>query len=381
MCLWLTKRLKYRLLLGLLVVALTSANVHATSSYESEKVRFRVVPLVSGLVHPWSLVFLPDGDLLITERPGRLRVVRHGRLLEEPIAGVPVVSSTGQGGLLDVVLHPNFATNRLLCLAYSRRDSDGNGTAIICSKLVGDRLVNSRVIFAAEPSLRGGKHFGCRLVFDVNGNLYATLGDRGIRALAQALSSHPGSVIRIDLSGDALADNPFVHREDAQPEIFTYGNRNPQGLAWQPQTGVLWMHEHGPRGGDELNQVIAGTNYGWPVISYGKEYWSRKAVGEGTHKIGMAQPVHYWVPSIAPSGMAFYSGSRFPQWQGNLFIGSLKFGELVRLEINAGQVIHEERLLNGDFGRIRDVRLGPDELIYLLTDSPNGQLLRLEPIE
>jgi len=381
MCLWLTKRLKYRLLLGLLVVALTSANVHATSSYESEKVRFRVVPLVSGLVHPWSLVFLPAGDLLITERPGRLRVVRHGRLLEEPIAGVPVVASTGQGGLLDVVLHPNFATNRLLCLAYSRRDSDGNGTAIICSKLVGDRLVNSRVIFAAEPSLRGGKHFGCRLVFDVNGNLYATLGDRGIRALAQALSSHPGSVIRIDLSGDALADNPFVHREDAQPEIFTYGNRNPQGLAWQPQTGVLWMHEHGPRGGDELNQVIAGTNYGWPVISYGKEYWSRKAVGEGTHKIGMAQPVHYWVPSIAPSGMAFYSGSRFPQWQGNLFIGSLKFGELVRLEINAGQVIHEERLLNGDFGRIRDVRLGPDELIYLLTDSPNGQLLRLEPIE
>ena len=291
------------------------------------------------------------------------------------------MASTGQGGLLDVVLHPNFATNRLLCLAYSRRDSDGNGTAIICSKLVGDRLVNSRVIFAAEPSLRGGKHFGCRLVFDVNGNLYATLGDRGIRALAQALSSHPGSVIRIDLSGDALADNPFVHREDAQPEIFTYGNRNPQGLAWQPQTGVLWMHEHGPRGGDELNQVIAGTNYGWPVISYGKEYWSRKAVGEGTHKIGMAQPVHYWVPSIAPSGMAFYSGSRFPQWQGNLFIGSLKFGELVRLEINASQVIHEERLLNGDFGRIRDVRLGPDELIYLLTDSPNGQLLRLEPIE
>ena len=381
MCLWLTKRLKYRLLLGLLVVALTSANVHATSSYESEKVRFRVVPLVSGLVHPWSLVFLPDGDLLITERPGRLRVVRHGRLLEEPIAGVPVVASTGQGGLLDVVLHPNFATNRLLCLAYSRRDSDGNGTAIICSKLVGDRLVNSRVIFAAEPSLRGGKHFGCRLAFDVNGNLYATLGDRGIRALAQAVSSHAGSVIRIDLSGDALADNPFVHQEDAQPEIFTYGNRNPQGLAWQPQTGVLWMHEHGPRGGDELNQVIAGTNYGWPVISYGKEYWSRKAVGEGTHKIGMAQPVHYWVPSIAPSGMAFYSGSRFPQWQGNLFIGSLKFGELVRLEINAGQVIHEERLLNGDFGRIRDVRLGPDELIYLLTDSPNGQLLRLEPIE
>ena len=381
MYLWLTKRLKYRLLLGLLVVALTSVNVLATSSYESEKVRFRVVPLVSGLVHPWSLVFLPDGDLLITERPGRLRVVRHGRLLEEPIAGVPVVASTGQGGLLDVVLHPNFATNRLLCLAYSRRDSDGSGTAINCSELVGDRLVNSREIFAAEPSLRGGKHFGCRLVFDVNGNLYATLGDRGIRALAQALSSHPGSVIRIDLSGDALADNPFVHQEDAQPEIFTYGNRNPQGLAWQPQTGALWMHEHGPRGGDELNQVIAGTNYGWPVISYGKEYWSRKAVGEGTHKIGMAQPVHYWVPSIAPSGMAFYSGSRFPQWQGNLFIGSLKFGELVRLEINASQVIHEERLLNGDFGRIRDVRLGPDELIYLLTDAPNGQLLRLEPIE
>ena len=381
MYLWLTKRLKYRLLLGLLVVPLTSANVHATSSYESEKVRFRVVPLVSGLVHPWSLVFLPAGDLLITERPGRLRVVRHGRLLEEPIAGVPVVASTGQGGLLDVVLHPDFATNRLLCLSYSRHESAGSGTAIICGELVGDRLINSRVIFAAEPKSRGGKHFGSRLVFDVNGNLYATLGDRGIRAQAQDLSRHPGSVIRIDLNGAALADNPFVHQDNAQPEIFTYGNRNPQGLAWQPKTGVLWMHEHGPKGGDELNQVIAGTNYGWPVISYGKEYWSQNVVGEGTHKIGMAQPVHHWVPSIAPSGMAFYSGNRFPQWQGNLFIGSLKFGELVRLEIDASRVVHEERLLNGDFGRIRDVRLGPDGLLYLLTDSRNGHLLRLEPVE
>ena len=377
----LTKQLKYRLLLGLFIVALTGGSAHATSIYESEKARFRVAPLVSGLVHPWSLAFLPDGDLLITERPGRLRIVRHGRLLEAPIAGVPIVAPGGQGGLLDVVLHPNFATNRVLCLSYSRRDSGGIGTAITCSKLVGDRLVNSQVIFVSEPSLRGDKHFGCRLVFDVNGNLYATLGDRGIRTLAQELSHHPGSVIRIDLSGAALADNPFVHQDDAQPEIFTYGNRNPQGLAWQPQTGVLWMHEHGPRGGDELNEVIAGTNYGWPVISYGKEYWSPKAVGEGTHKIGMAQPVHHWVPSIAPSGMAFYSGSRFPQWQGNLFIGSLKFGELVRLEIDARRVVHEERLLDGDFGRIRDVRLGPDSLLYLLTDSRNGQLLRVEPIE
>ncbi len=381
MYLRLTKQLKYRLLLGLLIIALTCVSGHGASFYESETARFRVVPLISGLVHPWSLAFLPDGDLLITERPGRLRVVRLGHLLELPIAGVPVVATIGQGGLLDVVLHPDFATNRLLCLSYSRHESAGSGTAIICGELVGDRLINSRVIFAAEPKSRGGKHFGSRLVFDVNGNLYATLGDRGIRAQAQDLSRHPGSVIRIDLSGAALADNPFVHQDDAQPEIFTYGNRNPQGLAWQPKTGVLWMHEHGPRGGDELNQVIAGTNYGWPVISYGKEYWSPKAVGEGTHKIGMAQPVHHWVPSIAPSGMAFYSGSRFPQWQGNLFIGSLKFGELVRLEIDARRVIHEERLLNGDFGRIRDVRLGPDGLLYLLTDARNGQLLRVEPIE
>ena len=381
MYLWLTKRLKYRLLLGLLIVALTSVSGHGASIYESEKARFRVVPLVSGLVHPWSLAFLPDGDLLITERPGRLRVVRFGHLLEAPIAGVPVVAAVGQGGLLDLVLHPDFATNRLLCLSYSRHESAGSGTAIICGELVGDRLINSRVIFAAEPKSRGGKHFGSRLVFDVNGNLYATLGDRGIRAQAQDLSRHPGSVIRIDLSGAALADNPFVHQDDAQPEIFTYGNRNPQGLAWHPKTGVLWMHEHGPKGGDELNQVIAGTNYGWPVISYGKEYWSQNAVGEGTHKIGMAQPVHHWVPSIAPSGMAFYSGNRFPQWQGNLFIGSLKFGELVRLEIDASRVVHEERLLNGDFGRIRDVRLGPDGLLYLLTDSRNGHLLRLEPVE
>ena len=381
MYLRLTKQLKYRLLLGLLIIALTSVSGHGASFYESEKARFRVVPLVSGLVHPWSLAFLPGGDLLITERPGRLRVVRLGHLLEVPIAGVPVVAAVGQGGLLDVVLHPDFATNRLLCLSYNRPDSDSNSTAIICAELVGDRLINSQVIFVAEPKLRGGKHFGCRLVFDVNGNLYATLGDRGVRAQAQDLSRHPGSVIRIDLSGAALADNPFVHQDNAQPEIFTYGNRNPQGLAWQPKTGVLWMHEHGPRGGDELNQVIAGTNYGWPVISYGKEYWSQNAVGEGTHKIGMAQPAHHWVPSIAPSGMAFYSGNRFPQWQGNLFIGSLKFGELVRLEIDASRVVHEERLLNGDFGRIRDVRLGPDGLLYLLTDSRNGHLLRLEPVE
>ena len=381
MYLRLTKQLKYLLLLGLLIITLTSVVVHSASIYESEKARFRVVSLVSGLVHPWSLAFLPDGDLLITERPGRLRVVRLGHLLEVPIAGVPVVAAVGQGGLLDVVLHPDFATNRLLCLSYNRPDSDSNSTAIICAELVGDRLINSQVIFVAEPKLRGDKHFGCRLVFDVNGNLYATLGDRGVRAQAQDLSRHPGSVIRIDLSGAALADNPFVHQDNAQPEIFTYGNRNPQGLAWQPKTGVLWMHEHGPRGGDELNQVIAGTNYGWPVISYGKEYWSQNAVGEGTHKIGMAQPVHHWVPSIAPSGMAFYSGNRFPRWQGNLFIGSLKFGELVRLEIDASRVVHEERLLNGEFGRIRDVRLGPDGLLYLLTDSRNGHLLRLEPVE
>ena len=381
MYLRLTKQLKYRLLLGLLIIALTCVSGHGASFYESETARFRVVPLISGLVHPWSLAFLPDGDLLITERPGRLRVVRFGHLLEAPIAGVPVVAAVGQGGLLDLVLHPDFATNRLLCLSYSRHESAGSGTAIICGELVGDRLINSQVIFAAEPKLKGGKHFGCRLVFDVNGNLYATLGDRGIRAQAQDLSRHPGSVIRIDLSGAALADNPFVHQDDAQPEIFTYGNRNPQGLAWHPKTGVLWMHEHGPKGGDELNRVIAGTNYGWPVISYGKEYWSQNAVGEGTHKIGMAQPVHHWVPSIAPSGMAFYSGNRFPQWQGNLFIGSLKFGELVRLEIDASRVVHEERLLNGDFGRIRDVRLGPDGLLYLLTDSRNGHLLRLEPVE
>jgi glucose/arabinose dehydrogenase len=381
MYLRLTKQLKYLLLLGLLIITLTSVIVHSASIYESEKARFRVVSLVSGLVHPWSLAFLPDGDLLITERPGRLRVVRLGHLLEVPIAGVPVVAAVGQGGLLDVVLHPDFATNRLLCLSYNRPDSDSNSTAIICAELVGDRLINSQVIFVAEPKLRGGKHFGCRLVFDVNGNLYATLGDRGVRAQAQDLSRHPGSVIRIDLNGTALGDNPFVHQDNAQPEIFTYGNRNPQGLAWQPKTGVLWMHEHGPRGGDELNQVIAGTNYGWPVISYGKEYWSPNAVGEGTHKIGMAQPAHHWIPSIAPSGMAFYSGNRFPRWQGNLFIGSLKFGELVRLEFDASRVVHEERLLNGEFGRIRDVRLGPDGLLYLLTDSRNGHLLRLEPVE
>jgi len=235
-------------------------------------------------------------------------------------------------------------------------------------------------IFRAEPKNKSGRHFGCRLLF-ANGYLYATLGDRGNRPQAQDRGTHPGSVVRVMADGTVPPDNPFIGHSTDQPELYAYGNRNPQGLAQDPITGAIWMHEHGPRGGDELNRLIAGANYGWPVISYGKEYFLPKAVGEGTHKSGMEQPVHYWVPSIAPSGMTFYSGPDFPGWRGSLFLGSLKFQELVRLELDQGRVVAEERLLSGEFGRIRDVRQGPDGALYLLTDAAEGQLLKLVPAE
>ena len=350
--------------------------------FQSQGAKFQVISLASGLDHPWSVVFTPAGDMLVTERSGALRIIRNGVLQNAPVIGVPKVSAENdQGGLLDVALDPGFAVNRRLCLSYAARGEGGRGTEIACGALREDRLQDLRVIFRALPKNRTGRHFGSRLLFAPDGYLYATLGDRGHRPQAQNLASHPGSVIRIAPDGSIPPDNPFVDEVNAQPEIYTYGNRNPQGLARHPVTGELWMHEHGPRGGDELNRVIPGANYGWPVISYGKEYFLPKSVGEGTHKAGMRQPVYYWAPSIAPSGMAFYTGTQFPQWQGNLFVGSLKFRELVRLEFEGNQVVSEERLLDGMFGRIRDVRQGPDGALYLLTDEQNGQLLKIVPAD
>ena len=374
-------------LLSLMLGALISlscclpAFAQRLGEFTSEKASFQVVVIATRLDHPWSIAFLPEGDFLVTERSGALRLIRKGRLQDQPIAGLPEISAKrDQGGLLDIALDPAFDQNGRLCLSYVAQAEGGRGTEIGCGIFRDDRLDEFKVIFRALPKNKSGRHFGCRLLF-ADGYLYATLGDRGNRPQAQDRATHPGSVVRLMADGTVPADNPFIGHSAYQPELYAYGNRNPQGLAQDPITGAIWMHEHGPRGGDELNRLMAGANYGWPVISYGKEYFLPKAVGEGTHKSGMEQPVHYWVPSIAPSWMAFYSGPDFPGWQNSLFLGSLKSQELVRLELDQGQVVAEERLLSGEFGRIRDVRQGPDGALYLLTDAAEGQLLKLVPAE
>ncbi len=357
---------------------------HAEERYRSEKHDFRVVEVAGGLDHPWSIAFLPDGRKLVTERAGRLRIIAaDGKLLPQPVRGVPEVVARGQGGLLDVVLHPRFADNGLVYLSYAEGGAGGQGTAVMRAKLVGGgadaRLERRQVVFRLEPKSRPTHHYGGRMVFDRAGYLYITLGDRGEMDRAQQLDDHAGSVIRINDDGSVPQDNPFVNRAGARPEIYTYGNRNVQGAALNPRTGAVWTHEHGPQGGDEINIMQAGVNYGWPVITYGANYVTGTKIGEGTHKAGMAQPVHQWTPSIAPSGMAFYTGDRFPQWRGNLFVGALKFQLVSRLELDGDKVVKEERLLEGEVGRIRDVRVGPDGFIYLLTDEDEGAVLRLEP--
>ena len=341
---------------------------------------FRVVRVVEGLEYPWGLAFLPDGAMLVTERPGRLRIIgADGKLDARLVAGLPRVAAHGQGGLMDVALHPRFAENRLVYLSFAARGDGGYSTEVARGKLSGERLEDVQVIFRQLPKSGGGRHFGSRLVFDRDGFLYITLGDRGEMERAQKPDDHAGSVIRLHDDGRVPKDNPFVGKPGWKPEKFTLGNRNIQGAALHPQTGLLWTHEHGPQGGDEVNVIRAGVNYGWPVITYGVQYVIGTKIGEGTHKAGMAQPVHYWVPSIAPSGMAFYTGEKFPRWRGDLFVGALRDQMLVRLRLDGEKVIAEERLLKNSLGRIRDVRNGPDGLLYLLSDEPNGVLVRLEP--
>jgi glucose/arabinose dehydrogenase len=324
------------------------------------------------------MAFLPDGRLLVTERPGRLRIIKDGALLAQPVAGLPPVEARGQGGLLDIALHPRFTENGWVYLTYTARGAGGVGTEVFRARLNGDRLIDGRVIFRMLPKLEGGRHFGSRLLFDRAGFLYITLGDRGEQDRAQRLEQHAGKLIRLKDDGSLPADNPFAGQTGARPEIFSLGHRNVQGAALHPASGRIWTHEHGPQGGDEINVLRPGVNYGWPVITYGVEYVIGTKIGEGAEKPGMAQPLYKWVPSIAPTGMAFYTGEAFPKWQGNLFVGSLKFGLLVRLSLDGERVIGEERLLTG-IGRVRDVRQGPDGFIYLLTDAPDGSLLRLEP--
>ncbi|GAB6068418.1 PQQ-dependent sugar dehydrogenase [Methylothermus subterraneus] len=335
----------------------------------------QVQTVVSGLEHPWGLAFLPDGRMLVTERPGRLKIVSPGGWLE-PLAGVPQVFAQGQGGLLDVALDPDFASNRRIYLAYSEPGAGGAGTAVARARLGEKGLEDLKVIFRQQPKASGGNHFGARLVFAPDGTLFVTLGERFQFDPAQDLSNHLGKIVRIRPDGSVPADNPFVGRPGARPEIWSYGHRNVQGAAIHPETGALWASEFGPAGGDELNWVEPGKNYGWPLVSWGKHYFGLDIPDPPTRP-DLAPPVYYWTPSISPSGMSFYTGELFPAWRGNLLIGGLSSQALVRLVLKGREVIAEERIPMG--ARIRHVRQGPDGAVYLLTDQDNGQILRLVP--
>ena len=359
------------------LLAIIYGQVLQAGIVESEHHTFAVETLVRGLSHPWSMAFLPNGDVLVTERVGRLRLISEGKLLQDPIAGLPNIRQHGQGGLLDVVLHPDFQTNNFIYLAYAGKTLRGYGTEVLRAKYINNKLEDIKVIFKALPKSRGGRHFGGRLQFSHDKKLFITLGDRGDRPRAQDLHDHAGSLIRINADGSVPEDNPYLDKKAAQPEIFSYGHRNIQGITKHPLSNIIWTHEHGPQGGDEINIIRKGANYGWPVITYGVNYGTGTKIGEGTHKVGMEQPLYYWVPSIAPSGMTFYSGDEFVHWKNNLLVGSLKFGLLVRLEIDNNKVVHEERLLDGQYGRIRDIRQGPEGTLFLLTDQEQGAVLKL----
>lgn len=361
----------------LIILFSISELVIAGKIFTSDKHSFTIETVVDGLKNPWSVEFLPNNRILITERPGYLRIFEDGKLLE-PVKGLPDIKAKRQGGLLDIALDQDFVDNKLLFLSYSAGNLLGIGTEVASARLVGNTLKDLKVIFSALPKSQGGLHFGSRLLL-AESSLYITLGDRGEMDRAQDIADHAGSLIRINKDGSVPGDNPFIKYPNAKPEIYTYGNRNIQGIASHPTTNQIWTIEHGPQGGDELNLMKPGVNYGWPVITYGVNYGIGTKIGEGTHKDGMSQPVHYWVPSIATSSVLFYSGEKFPNWKGNAFVSSLRFGQLARLEMADNKVVKEERLINGAVGRIREVKEGPDGLLYILTDDTNGKLLRLVP--
>ncbi len=336
----------------------------------SAEANIRVDTVVSGLQTPWGMAFLPNGDMLITERSGELRITRNGQLLEEKVEGLPEIYVRGQGGLMDITLHPDYEENGWIYISYAAPASDGgNGgnTAIMRARLENNTLVDKEVLFKAEPNSTKGQHFGSRIEFDREGYLYFSVGERGQPSNAQTLSNHSGKIFRLHDDGRVPEDNPFVDQKKAMPEIFTYGHRNPQGLALHPETGELWAHEHGPQGGDELNIIRKGNNYGWPEITYGINY-DGSIITEDTAKAGMEQPVVYWKPSIAPCGMTFVKGDVYPAWKGDIVVGSLKFQYLVRCELEGNNVVHQEKLLEGA-GRIRNVKQGPDGYIYVALEG------------
>jgi aldose sugar dehydrogenase len=369
------------LLAGMLVLSslwpLTQP-VRAADIQRSQHHDYHIEVLFEGLEHPWSLAFLPDGRLLVTERPGRLLLLDPRTGSRRQVQGTPEVVARSQGGLLDVALHPDFASNGWVYLSYAARQDGGLSTHVGRGRLRDGRLEDFELLFQAEPGLGSGQHFGSRLLFDRDGYLFITLGDHGERDSAQDLGSHMGGLIRLHDDGRVPIDNPFVDREGARPEIYSYGHRNPQGIALHPDTGAVWLHEHGPRGGDEINLPEAGLNYGWPVTTHGREYHGPE-IGPAPPQPGFASPIHHWTPSIAPSGMAFYQGKAFPDWEGDLFVGALAHRHLQRLRFDGRQRVEQERLLEEQGWRIRDVRTGPDGYLYLLPDEDPASLIRLVP--
>jgi aldose sugar dehydrogenase len=356
---------------------------------ETQQHSYRVVTVAEGLEHPWSIAFLPGGDMLVTERPGRLRIVRNGSLLPDPVAGLPEVRAGGQGGLMEVLPHPDFANNRLLYIANAkpRAEDSQRTTAVARGRFENDRLVDVEDIFVADAWTAAGQHFGGKLAFDRDGYLFVTIGDRGASPMqnvrehpSQSTANHQGTIVRLHDDGRVPQDNPFVGRQGARPEIWSYGHRNPQGFVIHPQTGDIWSTEHGPQGGDELNLVRPGLNYGWPVVGHGVQYGGRP-IHEGAREAGMEDPVHHWTPSIAVSGLIVYTGDAFPNWRGNLLAGGLAAETIRRVVLDGQRVVMEEPIFEGQ-GRVRDIRQGPDGFIYIAIDHRGGQptaVVRLEP--
>ena len=363
---------------GVLIFLLGTISWANAQDFPSSAGTLRVSTIAAGLEHPWSLAFLSDGRMLVTERPGRLRFVSPDGVLSTPVSGLPSIYAEGQGGLLDVLLDPQFAKNSLIYFSFSEGQDGLAGTAVARAELQGETLKNVRILFRQQPKVAGKNHWGSRLVWARDGTLFITLGERfDYSERAQDLTSHLGKVVRIQTDGSPAPGNPFLGHADALPETWSYGHRNIQGAALNPETGALWTVEHGPRGGDELNITEAGANYGWPEASYGSHYTGWPIPDEHAPR-GFQEPLHHWTPSVSPSGLLFYTGERFPSWKGSLFTGALSGECLIRLTVSDGKVIGEERLLEGLGERVRDVRQGPDGWIYLLTDDKEGRLLRLE---
>lgn len=349
---------------------------------ESEEHTFQVVQLADNLAHPWGLAFLPSGDMIVTERPGRMnRVSPDGTVT--PLTGLPEIRSVNQGGLLDVVLHPDYENTGWIYFTYSNpQGEEVTSTTIARAQLEGNALTDMETLYVQDPPKEPGRHYGSRIVFLEDGTFLASIGDRGLRDPAQDTQDDAGVLLRLNANGSIPSDNPFVDDDSVNDAHFSYGHRNQQGIVRHPETGVVWAHEHGPRGGDELNLIEAGNNYGWPVATYGREYNEDEPVGIDPDETDrFVEPVTQWTPSIAPSGLAAYDGDAFSEWQGNLFVGALAYQQVRRLELNDNEVTHQETLLSGELGRIRDVRTGPDGFIYLLVDDASGGIFRMEPVE